>query len=321
VLVLVYCVFVEFVGDLRPEHVIISLAVAGLGLAGGKLRRFMLDMTPYLLLALGYDIVRYVREAVVTPDHVLGCGLRNAELALFSVAPGTTAQDWFAVHHATAADLVAAVPYTIFIYFAFAYAAYLFFVDRKRMRHYLWSLAVANYIAYVMWIVVPAAPPWYLRAHGCGIDLAALPSAAGLARVDAYLHIEYFHSFYSRASSVFGAMPSMHCAYPVLGLLTAWKAAGWKTRPLHIAYAIWMALAAVYLDHHWVLDVLAGWAVAAVSVFVVGYVMRRWFKDEDADEPTQGELAPAPQPALLGRWRLGRLRSRNSLTRGGFDVK
>jgi membrane-associated phospholipid phosphatase len=61
-------------------------------------------------------------------------------------------------------------------------------------------------------------------------------------------------------------MPSMHCAYPMLGLLTAWRQATWKTRPLHIAYVVWMATSALYLDHHWVLDVLGGWLVAIVAV-------------------------------------------------------
>jgi membrane-associated phospholipid phosphatase len=65
---------------------------------------------------------------------------------------------------------------------------------------------------------------------------------------------------------VFGAMPSMHCAYPTLGLLTAWRHTTWRTRPLHLFYVFWMAGAALYLDHHWILDVLGGWLVAIVAV-------------------------------------------------------
>jgi len=280
VAVSLYALVVLMLGDLRLEHVIVSALTVGLGLIGGRARRFMVDMSPYLVLAFGYDLVRYAREAFVTPGHVLGCGLRNAELALFRVAPGVTPQDWFAVHHAAPLDLLAAVPYFGFIYIAFGYAGYLFFKDRPRMRQYLWSLTVANYIAFAMWIVLPAAPPWYLRAHGCAIDLAALPSPAGLVRVDEMLGISYFQSFYSRSSSVFGALPSMHCAFPVLGLLTAWKSTTWKTRWIHLAYAVLMFFAAVYLDHHWIIDAIAGWLVAAVSVALVSWVFRKWFSGE-----------------------------------------
>jgi hypothetical protein len=64
-----YCVAVEWADDLRPEHVVFTLAVAALGYAGGKARTFMVDMTPYVLIALGYDIVRYLREAFVRPEQ------------------------------------------------------------------------------------------------------------------------------------------------------------------------------------------------------------------------------------------------------------
>ena len=74
---------------------------------------------------------------------------------------------------------------------------------------------------------------------------------------------------------MFGAVPSMHCAYPVLGLLTAWKAASWRTRPIHILYSVVMFLAAVYLDHHWIIDAIAGWLVAIVSVVAAGRLLRR----------------------------------------------
>lgn len=273
--VAVYVAIIGLVGDIRLEHVLIGTLTVGLGVIGGKARKFMVDMTPYLVLALGYDMVRYVREAVVVrPEQVLGCGLRDAELALFSVAPGVTPQDWLTAHHVAALDLIAAVPYFGFIYIAFGYAGYLFFQDRPRMRQYLWSLTVANYIAFVMYVVVPAAPPWYLRMHGCNIDLAALPNPAGLVRVDEMLGIHYFQSFYSRSSSVFGALPSMHCAFPVLGLLTAWKSTTWKTRWIHVAYAMLMFGAAVYLDHHWIIDAIAGWLVAVVAVVLVAWVFR-----------------------------------------------
>ncbi len=275
VVVLAYSLVVFALGDLRLEHGFAAVIVLGLGVIGGKARKFLVDMMPYLVLAVGYDLVRYVTQLFVESDDVLGCRLRNAELALFSVGSNLTAQDYFAAHHFAMFDLLAAIPYFGFIYIAFGYAGYLFFVDRRRMSHYLWSLTAANYIAFAMWVIVPAAPPWYLRAHGCEIDLAALPSAAGLLRVDELLGISYFESFYSRSSSVFGALPSMHCAFPVLGLLTAWKATTWKTRWIHILYASMMALAAVYLDHHWIIDAIAGWIVAIVSVAFVGWVIRK----------------------------------------------
>jgi hypothetical protein len=262
-------------GQLRAEHWILAVIVPILGYAGARGARFLRDAFPWLFVVVSYDTVRYARAAWLHADSVTGCGLRAAELRFFSVAPGVTVQDWFVAHHRLGADLFFAVPYGVFAYFALVYATYLYFVDRPRMRHFLWAFAVANVMSYALWLLVPAAPPWYIRTHGCAIDLNALPSeGAALARADAALGITYFHSFYSRASSVFGAMPSMHCAYPTLGLLTAWRHSGWKTRPLHLFYVFWMACAALYLDHHWVLDVLGGWLVAIVAVLTAGALTR-----------------------------------------------
>ncbi|HYJ08280.1 MAG TPA: phosphatase PAP2 family protein, partial [Polyangiaceae bacterium] len=215
VLPVLYVLGISAVGDLRVEHVVLLLVVLGLSAFGPRSRAFLSDITPYVLVAIGYDLVRYARHLFVTPERVVACGLRELELATFAVAPGLTLQDWFQTNHTPFWDVVFAVPYTVFAYLALLYSAYLYFVDRPRMRRYLWAFAIANFISFVIWMALPAAPPWYVRAHGCEVSTSALPSAAGLLRVDQLFGISYYQNLYSRASSVFGAMPSMHCAYPV----------------------------------------------------------------------------------------------------------
>ena len=171
------------------------------------------------------------------------------------------------------------------------------------MRHYLWSFAIANYISFFFWLALPAAPPWYLRAHGCAIDLATAPSPAGLLRVDEYLATSYFRDFYSRAASVFGALPSMHCAYPLLGLLTAWRSATVRTLPLHILYTVVMFSASVYFDHHWIVDGLFGWAVAVVAVLAARKLLERWPELSSARAVPAGEAVrehPAGEPQRSG---------------------
>jgi membrane-associated phospholipid phosphatase len=89
--------------------------------------------------------------------------------------------------------------------------------------------------------------------------------------VDALIGIRYFQTFYGKSTYVFGAMPSLHCTYPMIGLLTAWRHVTWKTRPIHLAYVALMFCASVYLDHHYVVDGLAGFALAGVSVWIVNW--------------------------------------------------
>jgi inositol phosphorylceramide synthase catalytic subunit len=268
-----YVLVIAGIGDLRVEHVVLVLVVLGLSAFGPRARAFLSDITPYVLVALGYDTVRYARRVFVTAERVHACDLRGFELSTFAVAPGVTLQDWFQLHHAPFWDVVFAVPYTIFAYLALLYSGYLYFVDRPRMRRYLWAFAIANFISFVVWMVFPAAPPWYVRQSGCAVSMAALPSAAGLLRVDQLFGIHYYRDLYSRAASVFGAMPSMHCAYPMLGLLTAWRSTTWKTRPIHILYALTMFIGSNYLDHHWLWDGIAGVALAVVAVWLAGKLL------------------------------------------------
>lgn len=265
-IVVCLCSTLFAIGDLRGEHVLLSAIVLVLAYAGPRAKRLLVALLPLVLTGAAYDLVRYARPIFVRPDRVLGCQLRAAELALFRAGPDTTLPDLFQRWHAPMLDVFFAVPYAAYIYVAAATGLYLYCADRPRMQHYSWAFAAANFLSFFVWLALPAAPPWYLRAHGCVIDASVAPSPAGLARVDALLGIHYFGAFYARAASVFGAMPSMHCAYPMIGLLTAWPHAGWRARGVHVLYALWMASAAVYLDHHWVLDALAGWTVAALAV-------------------------------------------------------
>jgi inositol phosphorylceramide synthase catalytic subunit len=288
VLPVLYVLAIAAIGDLRLEHVVLLVVVASLSAFGPRSRAFLGDIAPYVLVALGYDLVRYARQLFVTSERVWACGLRQLELATFSVAPGVTLQDWFQVHHAPFWDLVFALPYTVFAYLALLYSAYLYFVDRPRMRRYLWSFAIANFISFGLWMAVPAAPPWYLRAHGCEVSMNALPSAAGLLRVDQLLGIHYYENLYTRAASVFGAMPSMHCAYPMLGLLTAWRAISWKTRPIHILYAVTMFVGSNYLDHHWVWDGLAGIGLACIAVWLSSKLLSAAARASDSSAATAG---------------------------------
>jgi hypothetical protein len=260
-------------GQVRAEHLAMTVAALALGSISRRTASLYRELLPMVSVAIGYDFVRYPRALWVTPDRVLSCSFRAAERALTPSLGGTTLPEWFMDHHVAAADLAAAVPYFAFIYFAVGYAVWLRFRDARKMSLFAWAFAFANWISFVVWIAVPVAPPWYVHAHGCAVSLAAVPSPAGLARVDALLGVSYFGGFYSRAASVFGALPSMHCAYPVLGLLTAWREAGAKERALHVFYAIWMASSAVYLGHHWVIDVVAGWATATAGVFLARLVL------------------------------------------------
>ncbi len=248
----------------------------GLGVAclavGRRVADLFTRLVPYILFLTMYDALRYARDAFLTPERVAVCSIRDVELALFGFGTEAMPGEWLLGFQSPLLDLIFAAPYFVFAFVVILYALVLYRIDRPRMGRFLWAFALANAIAFVIWLFVPCAPPWYQHAYGCHADLSAPASAAGLLRVDALLHVRYFSTLYGKSTYPFGAWPSLHCTYPMIGLLTAWRHAGWRTRPIHVTYVIWMFCASVYLDHHYLIDGLAGFVLAVLSVYLVSRV-------------------------------------------------
>jgi membrane-associated phospholipid phosphatase len=274
-LTIIYPLILFAFGELRGEHIIVSGIILVGWLASRVTRTLISEIIPAYFIVMAYDCLRYARPFFVTPDRVWGCELRNLELSLFGVGEDKTLPDYFSTHHTPFADLFFAPPYAAFAYVAIIYVITLYFRNRDQMRLFTWSFVGMYLVAFTVWLAMPAAPPWYIQTHGCLIDMNAASSAAGLTRVDQMLGFHYFESFYSRAPSPFGAMPSLHNAYPMMGLLVVWPIAGLKERIANLVYALWMLGGSVYLDHHWLVDALAGWLTAAIAVTVARTLLRR----------------------------------------------
>lgn len=249
----------------RWEYSIFVIVAPALALAHSRTRRLFWGLYPFALLALVYDAMRFVSKVGVSASRVHVCDLRALEARWFGWN-GHTVHDWLQAHPSPILDVISAVPYGTFIEVAVLFAIYLFVKDDRAMRRFGWTFLLVNLCGFVTYRIYPAAPPWYFHAHGCVADLSTHASEGpNLARVDAWMGIAYFHGFYARSSSVFGAVPSLHVAYPLLVLLFGWRYFGGLGRTLAALFFATMLFAAVYLDHHWIIDVLMG---VAYTLFV-----------------------------------------------------
>ncbi len=290
-----YAVYSAARGELRVDHLLLVALATALAVIGPRARDLLAGLYPFALVGLLYDGMRPFQRLGLTPSRVLACDLRAFESRLFgwTAASGEprTVHDWFLDHHAPAVDLLAAFPYATFILVTVATCVFLYVKDRAAMRRLAWGFFALNVAGFVTYHVLPAAPPWYIHDHGCAVDLSARAfEGPALARVDAMLGVGYFHGMYARASSVFGALPSLHCAYPMLVVIEGFRSFGWRLRVASVAYWMLMVFASMYLDHHWLLDGLLG-TTYAVMIALGMRAMARVRSVTPAPAP-----APAPAP-------------------------
>lgn len=265
-------------GHGRWEHIVVLVGVPLLAHFNATTKRLFLGLLPMGLLGLIYDSMRWIKDVGVTADRVHVCDLRAIDMRIASVTvlgePGSV-HDWLQANSSTALDLFFAIPYGTYLFVAVGFAVFLYVKDYERMRLFAWTFLTVNLAGFVTYHLYPAAAPWYFHAHGCAVDLSARASeGANLARVDALLGIDYFGSFYGRSADVFGAVPSLHVTYPGLIVLFGWRVLRWPGRAFTVAFFVSMCGAAVYLDHHWIVDVLLG-LVYALAAYASALLLAR----------------------------------------------
>jgi membrane-associated phospholipid phosphatase len=265
-----HATWVALSGRFHWENAVMLPVMLALFAVGPRSKRLFLGIYPLGLVGIFYDTMRIVKNLGLTQQSVHLCDLRAYEMAFFGITSGgqrMTPHDWFQIHWSPALDLLCAFPYAAFIFVCFGFAVWLYWRDYPRMLRFAWCFFALNIAGFLTYHLYPAAPPWYFHTHGCLVDLAASASEGpNLARVDGMLGVHYFSGMYGRASDVFGAMPSLHCAYAWIVVMEGWAVFGKAWRAASVGFFVLMVFAAVYLDHHWLLDVVAGIGYGLVVV-------------------------------------------------------
>ncbi|MEM6788740.1 MAG: phosphatase PAP2 family protein [Myxococcota bacterium] len=267
---LVYTVVTQLTMGLRAEHGVLLAVIVAVTLRGGKALTFLALFSPVILTGITYDNVRLLvdlRGEIHVDD------LYAAELALFGI-DGMVPALWFETRTHPLADFIAGIAYIVYLYVPMLTAVALFWIDRRAMLLVGASFLATNLLGIAVYLGYPAAPPWYVDMYGLGpANLAAVPNAAGAVRFDQLVGVDYFTEFYKRSANVFGAMPSLHTAYPTSTALALYSTGKKGWRPVAL-FSLLVGFSAVYLQHHYILDVIAGFACAIAGWLMARGVMR-----------------------------------------------
>ncbi len=246
-------------------------------------RRFFMGMLPFVLFGVTYDLT-HITEPLVRYLHVHVAEPYFFDKTFFGIRSGGTVltpNEFFVQHHWPVADFLTGTSYIIYVYWAVGFAAYLALArrddaGRRLLARFGWTFLLMNLAGFATYYVYPAAPPWYVTDYGLGpVNMAARSSAAAAARWDALTGIHYFAGFYGRSADVFGAIPSLHVAYPLMTFLYGLELRKRWLDVSSFALFLLVSFAAVYLNHHYVVDVLLGVLYTLVAYAIEWALERR----------------------------------------------
>jgi hypothetical protein len=310
-----YAILLSILMIARGISVTPDVAVVGFGLAAlvlGRGRLFLRDWIPFLALFFAYELMRGYADKFGLPIHVSDVVWLERIVGLGGL-PTVWLQGLF--HHGpeTASDPLATVSLIFyFLHFPLPLAVgFLLWIHQRRIYYdYVGALIVLSMAAFVTYLLLPVAPPWWADEHGVVSGVLHLRDTgfAGLAHLFGFGN--YFYSYtnlYSISSNDVAAFPSLHAAYPFLAFLFARRAfprAGW----LMLAYSACVWFAIVYLGEHWVVDIIGGVAYAFAAYFAILHGPRwaRRFMEQIADEEIEAGVEAEDEGDTGALRRLGR---------------
>ena len=270
-----------FVG-IRFEHLLITGLYNGLFFISPRTRKFILAFTIFVIFGILYDWMKvYPNYRVNTVDISQLYFFEQKTFGFIFHGQFFTPNKFFAFYHTSFLDLLSGFFYINWIPVPLAFAVYLFFYNKQQFLHFSLTFLLVNLLGFIIYYIHPAAPPWYINQYGFDFHPGIPGSTAGLARFDDLVHLPVFNSIYSRNSNVFAALPSLHCAYPVIVLFYAVKS---RLGLINWFLAVFMAgiwFAAVYSGHHYVTDMISGIisAIAGILIFQKILFKTRYFRN------------------------------------------
>jgi membrane-associated phospholipid phosphatase len=283
-----YLVLLSSFGAFRTDHPILVTVTLLLWYAGPRIRTFFDFLIPLLLVAVIYDSMRIYADLIRGPIRVKEPYLFDKTLFGIDTPEGRlTPNEWWQKHTHPVLDLITGFFYLTFISIYVLVCMYFCFWlpsrgtalrspewIKKQAYRPMWAFFFVNMLGYSTYYWYPAAPPWYVADHGLGpADLTVAASAAGALRFDQMLGTEFFTGMYGRSADVFGAIPSLHVAYPLQAVFYAFRYGA--LRGFTLLFYLVMCFSAVYLNHHYILDILWGSVYALLVCLALEWLGKR----------------------------------------------
>lgn len=232
-----------------------------------KIALVLRDWLPFLFIVFIYENFHDLSKYYYGAD--LAGIFMNWDIAIFGVEPTLWMQKFFSP--------------LLTDYMAFAYALYfifplvlMFFLSQDELHFEFREMALALTFAFMLgfagYVIWPTSPPRYFIT-----DMYTSPAV-----LHGPILYDRLQAAWDNLSVIpCGAFPSLHVGISSVALLYAWKFRKFGTLYksiwyLYIPLVISLWISTVYLRHHWVIDIFAGWCVALLGFVLSEYALRLW---------------------------------------------
>lgn len=279
-IVIAYIIWTNIIGGLRNEHYFLIILWLVSFYAHDKSRRFIKAFSLFIMYWIIYDSMRIIPNYEVSLVNIQEP--YDIEKALFGILENNvliTPNEYFAIYHTRFLDVLSGLFYINWVPIPLAFAAYLYAKNMRLFMEFSMVFLLVNIVGFAFYYIYPAAPPWYVELYGFDLHIGVPGNRAGLIRFDEIIGVPVFENIYNKNANVLAAMPSLHSSYPVIvlyyGLKMRFKWMNWFFGIFMLG--IWFS--AVYSNHHYIIDVIAGALIAIIILLLFSAFLRKPFID------------------------------------------
>lgn len=245
----------------------------------GPVAQLLIAWSPLSTILVAYWVAQWITAPLGLGDgsetNRLGAGLHvlgpaRGDEALLGAVPSGWLQARLVDGSPHWYDALAALVYVTHFVTIPLITAVVWFRVRARFAEWLTAVLTMSLVGIAGYLAYPAAPPWLAAERGA------------IGAVDRISHVGWevlgldvvgrLVELGQAGSNPVAAMPSLHAGAAFLAAAFLWPPVSPVMRGLLVAYALAMALTLVYTGEHYVVDVLAGWLVAALGVAAASFV-------------------------------------------------
>jgi PAP2 superfamily len=293
--------------ELLLLYISTGLLAASIG-QGRRMFYVIRDWLPFALILVAYDLSRGAADFIGRPT--LWHWQVDADRWLFfGTVPTVWLQERLKLPHPPWWEIVISSVYMSFFILPYVIAAVLWLRDRDEWKAFVKLFVGLSFAALVIYAVLPAAPPWAAaRCTAADVDggpagprcmfrpprgvpdgglLGAMQSTqdganswieriVGRGWGKLNLHSASALIDQGQASvNLVAAIPSLHAGLSLAIAAFLWSRVCRRWHPLLVTYVLVMAFTLVYTAEHFVVDILLGWALAVVVLFLINRMSRR----------------------------------------------